>query len=67
MNEIRACVLIESLITLLDLNMNKEEKREYLKEEIGFTDEELNLIDKVIYSWIDDYAVKHPLIEFIYE
>ena len=65
MNEIRACVLIESLITLLDLNMNKEEKREYLKEEVGFTDEELDLIDNVIYSWVDDYVLKHPLIEFL--
>ncbi len=66
MNKIRACILIESLITLLDLRMSKEEEREYLKEEIGFTDEELDLIHNVIYSWIDGIS-ENPLIEFIEE
>jgi len=59
LDEVRSSILMESLIILLDLN--KHDRREYLVNEVGFEDKELDRIDQIVYSGIRP----KQLIEFL--
>jgi len=65
MNEKRAFILIDNLMSIIfELNIitNEDEQKEYMKNEIGMTEEEYNLINLTLNG---RQSTLNNIIEFI--